>query len=84
MIEMIIGQVWPYLLGALALLAGWVAAKRQGRAEAQRDALQKAVETADKARKEARDVAQKVDAMGDPAVSDRLKSDWVRDAPRRD
>jgi hypothetical protein len=84
MIEMIIGQVWPYLLGALALLAGWFAAKHQGRAEAQRDALQKAVEASDKARKEARDVAQKVDAMGDAAVSDRLKSGWVRDAPRRD
>jgi hypothetical protein len=84
MIEMIIGQVWPYLLGALALLAGWIAAKRQGRAEAQRDALQDAAKTADKARKEARDVAQKVDAMGDPTVSDRLKSDWVRDAARRD
>ena len=68
----------------MALLAGWLVMKLQGRVEAQRDALQKAAETADKARKEARDVAQKVDAMGDLAVSDLLKSDWVRATARRD
>lgn len=73
MIELIIGQVWPYLLGALALLAGWLAAKRAGRHEGRREAEQKQHEADLSAVEVSRDAAETIERLGDDVVRGRAR-----------
>ncbi|WP_321289209.1 hypothetical protein [Alcaligenes phenolicus] len=82
MIEVIIGQIWPYLLGLLALAAGWLTAKRAGRQEGRREAEQKQ-EQADMAAVEvSRDAAETIERLDDDAVRDRARQ-RMRDAEGR-
>lgn len=71
MTAIILAKVWPYLLGALALLAGWFTAKRHGKVEAERDALAKSIKAEAKEREIAREATQKVDAMDIDDLRDR-------------
>lgn len=77
MIELILGQIWPYLLGAAALVAGWFAARAGGKASERQKMDAQINKQADQARKGARDVADKVDSMDDAAVRDSARK-WVR------
>lgn len=79
MIEAIIGAVWPYVLGALALLAGWVAARKSGKAAGRTEARIDQLEADSKAAERARHVENETAAMDDDAVTDELIRDWVRD-----
>lgn len=73
MIEVIIAKVWPYLLGLLALVAGWFTAKWAGRQEGRREAEQKQ-EKADMAAVEvSRDAAETIERLDDDAVRDRAR-----------
>ena len=40
MIELLIGQIWPYVLGAIALLGGWLAARQSGKQAGRREVEQ--------------------------------------------
>lgn len=82
MIELIIEQVWPYLLGALALLAGWFAAKRAGRHEGHREAEQKQYQADMDAVEVSRDAAETIERLDDDAVRDRARQ-RMRDAEGR-
>ncbi|MGF7466534.1 hypothetical protein ACQZFR_04885 [Alcaligenes nematophilus] len=82
MIELIIGQVWPYLLGVLALLAGWFAAKRAGRYEGHREAEQKQYQADIAAVEVGRDAAETIERLDDDAVRDRARQ-RMRDASGR-
>lgn len=83
MIEIIIGQLWPYALGLLALVAGWFTAKRAGRQEGRREAEQKQ-EQADRAAVEVgRDSAETIERLDDDAVRDRARARRMRDAKWR-
>lgn len=78
MIETIISQIWPYILGTLALVVGWVFSRHQGKQA--RDA-QIAREEA-QARKQAREVEDETAAMADDDVDRDLKRNWVRNRQR--
>ncbi len=73
MVELIISQIWPYILAGLALVAGWFAARQSGKAAA-RNEITKAEAAA---RKEARNVEHETAAMADADIDDDL-SRWVR------
>lgn len=84
MVELIISQIWPYLLGAAALVAAYFGVKAKGASDQRMEQAAKLNEQADQARKEARDVQNTVAKMGDDPVADKLKSDWVRSDKGRD
>lgn len=73
MIEVIIGQIWPYLLGLLALAAGWLTAKRAGRQEGRREAEQKQHEADLSAVEVSRDAAETIERLDDYAVRGRAR-----------
>ncbi|AYN21575.1 hypothetical protein [Alcaligenes aquatilis] len=73
MIEFIIRQAWPYVLGLLALVAGWLTAKRAGRQEGHREAEQKQHEADLSAVEVSRDASEKIERLDDNAVRDRAR-----------
>ncbi|ULH08595.1 hypothetical protein [Alcaligenes faecalis] len=73
MIEVIIGQTWPYLLGLMALVAGWHTAKRAGRHEGHREAEQKQTKADMAAVEVGRDAAETIERLDDDAVRDRAR-----------
>lgn len=73
MIEVIIGQAWPYVLGLLALVTGWFTAKRAGRQEGRREAEQKQHEADLSAVEVSRDAAETIERLGDDAVRGRAR-----------
>lgn len=82
MIEVIIGKTWPYLLGLMALVAGWHTAKRAGRQEGRREAEQKQNEADLSAVEVSRDAAETIERLGDDAVRGRARQ-RMRDTERR-
>ncbi|ULH05321.1 hypothetical protein [Alcaligenes faecalis] len=73
MIELIIGQAWPYVLGLLALVAGWLTAKRAGRQEGHREAEQKQSKADMAAVEVGRDAVETIERLDDGAVRDRAR-----------
>ena len=73
MIEVIIGQAWPYVLGLLALVAGWFTAKRTGRQEGRREAEQKQYQADMAAVEVGRNAAETIERLDDDAVRDRAR-----------
>lgn len=70
-------KAWPYLAVIVAAFAAFFGIRQSGKAAARAEDAVKLNETAAKARKEARDVAQKVAALDDDGVDSRL-DEWVR------
>lgn len=79
MIQMLLGEFWPYLAGGIAIVLAYFGVrfkgKSDGRQEVQAQINKQAVETA----KEARDVQAKVNRMDDGAANAELNRKWVRD-----
>ncbi|MFY2843553.1 hypothetical protein ACOTJF_17845 [Achromobacter ruhlandii] len=77
MIQMLLGEFWPYLAGGVAVVLAYfgvrLKGKFDGRQEVQAQINKQAVESA----KEARDVQAKIDRMPDDAVVSRFDR-WVR------
>lgn len=77
MIQMLLGEFWPYLAGGVAIVLAYfgvrVKGKSDGRQEVQNQINKQAVESA----KEARDVQAKIDRLPDDAVASQLDR-WVR------
>ncbi|MDH4866033.1 hypothetical protein SBO82_03510 [Alcaligenes nematophilus] len=73
MIGVIIGQVWPYVLGLLALAAGWFTAKSVGRQEGRSEAVQKQYQADIAAVEVGRDAAETIERLDDDAVRDRAR-----------
>lgn len=71
-------KVWPYIAIVGVALAGLFAIRESGKAAGRADLENDMNKRADVARKDARNVADKVDAMGNDVIADKLKSDWVR------
>lgn len=82
MIEAIIGAVWPYVLGTLALVAGWFAARQSGKVAGRTAAKIDQLEADASAREKAREAAAKIDRLDDAAVRD-LARQRMRDNARR-
>lgn len=78
MLSAILGQFWPYIAGGIAVLAAYFGVRQSGKSAALAEQAAQLNRQADAARKEAQNVADQVDSMGDAAVrSDAAK--WVRD-----
>lgn len=77
MIQMLLGEFWPYLVGGIAIVLAYfgvsLKGKSDGRQEVQAQINKQAVEAA----KEARDVQAKIDRMPDDAVAHEFDR-WVR------
>lgn len=74
MFNALIAQIWPYLLGLAALVAGWFAARQSGKAAAKNEAIAQRIDSI----KEAKSVQNQTAGLSDDAVSSDLKSKWVR------
>lgn len=73
MIEVLIDWIWPYALGLLALAAGWFTAKRVGRQEGRREAVQKQYQADMAAMEVGRDAAETIERLDDGAVRVRAR-----------
>lgn len=75
-------RIWGYVATVLAAIAAvalvYLRGRSAGRARERQERNEQVNEQAAKARKEVRNVQDAVARMGDDAVSDRLKSGWVR------
>lgn len=65
MIEAIIAQVWPYILGALAIIAGLLGFGASQRARGREQERQTRLEEARESRRKADEIAQKIHRMDD-------------------
>lgn len=75
-------RIWGYVVAALAAMTAvvlvYLRGRSAGRADERQERNEKINEQAVKARQEVRNVEDDVARMDDDAVSDRLKSGWVR------
>lgn len=75
-------RLWGYVVAALAAVAAvalvYLRGRSAGRADERQERNEQVNEQAAKARQEVRNVEDEVARMDDDAVSDQLKSDWVR------
>ncbi|WP_063581008.1 hypothetical protein [Achromobacter ruhlandii] len=75
-------RLWGYVVAALAAVAAvvlvYLRGRSAGRADERQERNDRINEQAAKARQEVRNVEDEVARMDDDAVSDRLKSGWVR------
>ncbi|KWU22216.1 hypothetical protein [Achromobacter xylosoxidans] len=75
-------RVWGYVVAAaaavVAVLLVYLRGRSAGRADERQERNDRINEQAAKARREVRNVEDEVARMDDDAVSDRLKSGWVR------
>lgn len=75
-------RIWGYVVAAAAAVAAvvlvYLRGRSAGRADERQERNDRINEQAGKARQEVRDVEDEVARMDDDAVSDRLKSGWVR------
>lgn len=77
-----IQRIWGYVVAAAAAVVAvalvYLRGRSAGRADERQERNEKINEQAAKARQEVRNVEDVVARMDDDAVSDRLKSGWVR------
>ncbi|WP_238910295.1 hypothetical protein [Achromobacter ruhlandii] len=77
-----IQRIWGYVVAAAAAVVAvvlvYLRGRSAGRAYERQERNDRINEQAAKARQEVRNVEDEVARMDDDAVSDRLKSDWVR------
>ncbi|WP_429928206.1 hypothetical protein [Achromobacter xylosoxidans] len=75
-------RIWGYAVTAAAAVAAvvlvYLRGRSAGRADERQERNEQVNEQAAKARQEVRNVEDEVARMDDDAVSDRLKSGWVR------
>ncbi|MEB6661353.1 hypothetical protein MXL91_07870 [Achromobacter ruhlandii] len=75
-------RIWGYVVAAAAAVVAvvlvYLRGRSAGRADERQERNDRINEQAAKARQEVRNVEDEVARMDDDAVSDRLKSDWVR------
>lgn len=75
-------RIWGYAVTAAAAVAAvvlvYLRGRSAGRADERQERNEQVNEQAAKARQEVRNVDDEVARMDDDAVSDRLKSGWVR------
>lgn len=78
MIQALIGEFWPYLVGGVAIVLAYfgvrMKGKSDGRQEIQAQINKQAVESA----KDARDVQIKVDRMPSGGADAELRRKWMR------
>jgi len=81
MIELIIGQIWPYLALIAAGIAAIVGIRQSSKSAGRQEIRQEINEAESAARKEARNVETETAGMADSDIDADLKR-WVRGAKR--
>lgn len=78
----LVQRIWGYVVAALAAVVAvalvYLHGRSAGRSDERQERNEKINDQAAKARQEVRSVEDEVARMDDDAVSDRLKSGWVR------
>jgi len=71
-------RVWPYIAALAALGAAVIGIRQSGKAAGRTEAKTDQLEADASARKKAREVDNKLDALDDDAIRNRAR-DWLRD-----
>lgn len=79
MIQMLLGEFWPYLAGGVAIVLAYFGVRLKGKSDGRREVQNQINKQAVESAKEARDVHAKVNRMGDGAANAELNRHWVRD-----
>ncbi len=79
MIQMLLGEFWPYLAGGVAIVLAYFGVRLKGKSDGRQEVQNQINKQAVEAAKEARDVQAKVNRMGDGAANAELNRKWVRD-----
>lgn len=77
MIQMLLGEFWPYLAGGIAIVLAYFGVRLKGKSDGRQEVQAQINKQAVEAAKEARDVQAKVDRMPDDAVASQFDR-WVR------
>lgn len=77
MIEAIIGAVWPYVLGVLALVAGWITARQTGKAAGRQETRQEINNAVSVQRSKINEADTRTSQMDDRDIRRELRK-WVR------
>lgn len=74
MMNFILSQAWPYILGVAALVAGWFAARQSGKVSERSKQISDRIDSI----KEAKSVHNQTSGMADSDITSDLKSKWLR------
>lgn len=77
MIQMLLGEFWPYLAGGVAIVLAYFGVRLKGKSDGRQEVQNQINKQAVEAAKEARDVQAKIDRLPDNAVARRFDR-WVR------
>lgn len=77
MIQMLLGEFWPYLAGGVAIVLAYFGVRLKGKSDGRQEVQNQINKQAAEAVKEARDVQAKIDRMPDDAVASQFDR-WVR------
>ena len=72
-IAWLLAEAWPYILGVLALVGGWLAARQSGKSAGRREVEDQQREADASAREKAREAAVEIERLDDDAVRDRAR-----------
>lgn len=79
MIQMLLGEFWPYLAGGVVIVLAYFGIRLKGKSDGRQEVHNQINKQAVEAAKEARDVQAKINRMGDGAANAELNRHWVRD-----
>ncbi|WP_253861249.1 hypothetical protein [Achromobacter ruhlandii] len=77
MIQMLLGEFWPYLAGGVAIVLAYFGVRLKGKSDGREEVRNQINKQAAESAKEARDVQAKIDRMPDDAVASQFDR-WVR------
>lgn len=77
MIQMLLGEFWPYLAGGFAIVLAYFGVRLKGKSDGRQEVRNQINKQAAEAAKEARDVQAKIDRLPDDAVASQFDR-WVR------
>lgn len=73
MIQALISEIWPYIVGLAGIVAGLFYARQSGKEAGRREVEKQKVEQVLKGIQDAREARSEIDAMDDDAVRDRAR-----------
>ncbi|MGR8759422.1 hypothetical protein PVB08_22155 [Bacillus thuringiensis] len=78
MIQMLLGEFWPYLAGGVAIVLAYFGVRLKGKSDGRQEVRNQINKQAVEAAKEARDVQAKIDRMPDGGSMAELRRKWMR------
>lgn len=78
MIQMLLGEFWPYLAGGAAIVLAYFGVRLKGKSDGRQEVRNQINKQAVEAAKESRDVQAKIDRMPDGGSMAELRRKWMR------